>query len=106
MCLQCAQVEGFEAKRKAKNGCNPTSDIFNSKNKELGLWFFFPEFGVGSVNENEFMFRIPKGGLISERSSLWAQISKKKGAKSGPWALFNSGYSVQGCDLVLFFIRD
>jgi hypothetical protein len=67
MCLQCARVEGH----------NPTSDIFNSKYKELGLWFFFPEFGVGSVNENEFMFRIPKGGLISERFSPWLKSQKR-----------------------------
>ena len=66
--------------RKTKNGHNPTSDVLNSKNKELGLWFFFPEFGLGSVNENEFMFRIPQGDSILERFSPWL----KKGAKSRP----------------------
>ena len=63
---------------RAKNCYNPTSDVFNSKNKELGLWFFFPEFGLGSVNKNEFMFKVPKGSLISEKFSLFASNLQQK----------------------------
>ena len=62
MCLQCARVEGFEPQNK-KNGHNPTSVVLNSKNKQLGLWFFFPEFGLGTISENEFMFTVPKDSV-------------------------------------------